>query len=98
MHNAYTHLQAHTHAHTHTCIYVYVDSSICTERKREISHRYIYHGRCFVLGVSPRGVVANVLWCDFVVSEFELQLCYNFHFQPNNSQINHLGQVVHMEI
>ena len=33
------------------------------------------------------GVVANVLHCDIVVSEFKLQLCYYIHFW-----INHLGK------
>ena len=36
------------------------------------------------LGGSPRGVVANVLNCDSVVSEFELQSCYYVHFWINN--------------
>ena len=30
---------------------------------------------------SLRGVVANVLDCDFEVSEFEFPSCYNFHFR-----------------
>ena len=33
--------------------------------------------------MNPRGVVANVLYCDIVVSEFELQLCYYIHFRTN---------------
>ena len=32
---------------------------------------------------SPHGVVVNVLDCDFVVSEFELQLPYYIHFRTN---------------
>ena len=30
------------------------------------------------------GVMANMLECDFVVSEFELQSCYYVHFRTNN--------------
>ena len=30
-----------------------------------------------------RGVVANVLDCDILVSEFELQLHHNIHFRTN---------------
>ena len=32
---------------------------------------------------SPRGVVANELDCDIVVSEFEIQLHHYVHFQTN---------------
>ena len=32
---------------------------------------------------SPRGLVANVLDCDIVVSEFEFQLRYYVHFWTN---------------
>ena len=31
----------------------------------------------------PRGVVANVLQCDIVVSEYELQSRYYVHFYAN---------------
>ena len=30
------------------------------------------------------GVMANILYCDIVVSKFELQLCYYVHFRPIN--------------
>ena len=33
--------------------------------------------------VGSRGEVANVLGCNIVVSEFELQLRYYIHFQTN---------------
>ena len=32
------------------------------------------------VGKSPRGLVANVLGCDIVVSEFKLQSIYDVHF------------------
>ena len=34
-------------------------------------------------GGSSRGIVANMLNCNIVLSEFELQLCYYIHFQTN---------------
>ena len=36
------------------------------------------------VGEGPASKVANVLDCDIVVSEFELHLCYHFHFCTNS--------------
>ena len=36
------------------------------------------------------GVVANVLDCNIVVSEFELQSCYYVHFQTLGKSVNPL--------
>ena len=38
---------------------------------------------CIQLHGSPYGVVANVLDCNYVVSEFKLQVHYYVHFQSN---------------
>ena len=32
---------------------------------------------------NPRGIVVNVMNCDIVVSEFELQPHYHIHFRAN---------------
>ena len=37
-----------------------------------------------VLRESPYGIVANVLDCDIVVSDFELQLRHCINFRTNN--------------
>ena len=44
------------------------------------------------VGESSRGVVANVLDYDIIVSEFELKSCYNVHFLINTpgKGMNHL--------
>ena len=47
-----------------------------------LSFRYMFF---FIIriGGSSRGVVDNVLDCDIVVSEFELQSRYDVHFRSN---------------
>ena len=39
-----------------------------------------------VYGVSPRGVVANLMDYDIVVCKFELQSRYYVHFQTNTHE------------
>ena len=52
-----------------------------------LSHLPFFHSISFFFtltyGVSPRGVVGNVLDCDIVVNEFEFQACYCVHIQTN---------------
>ena len=38
---------------------------------------------CNVCGVSPCSVVANVPYCNVIVSKFKLQFCYYVHVQIN---------------
>ena len=43
--------------------------------------------------VSIRGVVANVLDCDIVVSKFDLQSLYYIHFRLDGSILWHINPV-----
>ena len=45
------------------------------------------------LHVSSRGIVANVMVCDIVVREFELQLRHFVHFQTNTLE-KHMNRFV----
>ena len=37
---------------------------------------------------SPNGIVTNMLDCDIVVNEFELQTRYYIHFQTNTVKVS----------
>ena len=49
---------------------------------------------------SPRGVVANVLDCNIVINEFELQSCYYIDFRTNTlgKDINSLKGCIWLKI
>ena len=43
---------------------------------------------------SPCGIVANVLDCDIVISEFQLHLCNYIHFQTDSLNPKKKGKIV----
>ena len=66
---------------TNTGTSVGADFSGISEKKKDWENE-IYLSKLIIEGC-PLCVVANVLDCDIVVSEFELQSCYYFPFQTN---------------
>ena len=62
------------------CIFMYVVGCINLKLSEQSIYLSIY------LWESPDGVVSNVLDCDIVVSEFELNSRYYGHFRTNTLQ------------
>ena len=58
---------------------------MCAEVHLTSAYIYIYIYICIYIWESFCGVVANMLECDIVQSEFELQSGYNVHFRTNRT-------------
>ena len=82
-------ISADTHTNTHIYIYIYPThggwsgtyTSIIISLQPEDFTQHIFWIIPFLNSVgSTHGIVANMLDCNIVVNEFELQLCYYVHF------------------
>ena len=62
------------------CVYIY-DSNSCSNGNFETWKIFFNCNMC--VGANPCSIVANILDCDIVVSEFKLQSDYCSHFWTN---------------
>ena len=64
-------------------IFACSDFLLARDSKNSWNHITVYKLLVLDKGGCPHNVVANMLDCDIVVSEFKLQSCYYIHFQTN---------------